>query len=175
MTTTAFDDQFTVAPEPVRQTYDTCSILRRNVADLEIALRKQTERAEKAEAELAKLREQEPVAWMLECQQWTGDTAWLLSWSKSGNGQCNRLDGESHQRALYERPIPRERSDSIPAPAVPDDWREVMAELAADLQASIEAEHAYRDQYSSVMRKYQNDMRIVERARTLLQAIEVTK
>lgn len=62
MTTTAHEDQFTDAPEPVRQPYDTGSILRRNVADLEVALRKQTKRAEKAEAELAKLREQELVA-----------------------------------------------------------------------------------------------------------------
>lgn len=57
-----------------------------------------------------------------------------------------------------------------PAPSVPEEWREVMAELAADLQSGIEAEYAYRDQYSSVMRKYQNDMRIVERARALLQS-----
>ena len=65
MTTTAFDDQFTDAPEPVRQQYSTADILRRNVVDLEIALRKQTERAEKAEAELAKLREQKPVATLI--------------------------------------------------------------------------------------------------------------
>ena len=65
MTTTAFDDQFTDAPEPVIQPYDTCSILRRNVADLEIALKQQTERAEAAEAELESLRWQEPVATLL--------------------------------------------------------------------------------------------------------------
>ena len=62
MTTTACDDQFTDAPEPVIQPYDTASILRRNVADLEIALKQQAERAEAAEAELERLREQEPVA-----------------------------------------------------------------------------------------------------------------
>ena len=65
MTTTAFDDQFTDAPELVRQPYDTASILRRNVADLEIALKQQTERAEAAEAELESLRWQEPVATLL--------------------------------------------------------------------------------------------------------------
>ena len=65
MTTTAFDDQFTDAPEPVLQPYSTADILRRNVADLEIALKQQTERAEKAEAELASLRWQEPVATLL--------------------------------------------------------------------------------------------------------------
>ena len=64
MTTTACDDQFTAEPEPVNQPYDTCSILRRNVADLELALKQQAERAEAAEAELARLREHEPVVWL---------------------------------------------------------------------------------------------------------------
>ena len=62
MTTTAHEDQFTAEPELVIKPYDTASILRRNVADLEIALKQQAERAEAAEAELARLREQEPVA-----------------------------------------------------------------------------------------------------------------
>lgn len=47
MTTTAFDDQFTVGTqtiETVRQPYDTVSILKRNVADLELELKRQTER-----------------------------------------------------------------------------------------------------------------------------------
>jgi len=58
MTTTAFDDQFAPEPvEPVRERYDTAAILRRNVADLEIALRKQTDRAEAAESELEAVRD----------------------------------------------------------------------------------------------------------------------
>jgi seryl-tRNA synthetase len=57
MTTTAREDQLTDAPESVRQPYDTGSILRRNVADLELALKQQTERAEAAEAELLAVRE----------------------------------------------------------------------------------------------------------------------
>lgn len=76
MTTTAHEDQFIAAPEPVRQPYDTASILRRNVAEIEVALRTQTERAEAAEAELAKLREQKPVAWMRE------DGNLYLAWQK---------------------------------------------------------------------------------------------
>jgi len=82
MTTTAHEDQFTTAPEPVtvtfkvdprpafikpapvRQPYITEAILRRNIADMEVALRKQTERAEKAEAELAKARDQKPVGYI---------------------------------------------------------------------------------------------------------------
>ena len=65
--------------------------------------------------------------------------------------------------------------DSAPAPAVPAEWREVMAELAADLQSACDAEHPHRDQYPSVMRKYNNDMEIVEKARALLQSAEVAK
>ena len=61
MSSTAHEDQFTDAPESVHQPYSTADILRRNVADLEIALRKQTKRAEKAEAELKELREQVPL------------------------------------------------------------------------------------------------------------------
>ena len=61
MSSTAHEDQFTDAPEPVHHPYSTADILRRNVADLEIALRKQTKRAEKAEAELKELREQVPL------------------------------------------------------------------------------------------------------------------
>ena len=55
MTTTAFDDQFTAAP--VHERYDVVTILRRNVAALELALKQQTERAEAAEAELLAVRD----------------------------------------------------------------------------------------------------------------------
>ena len=48
----------------------------------------------------------------------------------------------------------------------------MMAELAADLQAACDAEHPHRDQYPSVMRKYNNDMEIVEKARALLQSAD---
>lgn len=67
MTTTAFDDQFTPSTqtiEPVRQPYNTVAILRRNIADMEVALRTQTELKEKAEAELAKLAQQEPIKYL---------------------------------------------------------------------------------------------------------------
>ncbi len=66
MTTTAHEDQFTTSTqtiESVHAPYEPVAILKRNVAELELALKRQTERAEKTEAELAKLREQKPVAW----------------------------------------------------------------------------------------------------------------
>ena len=47
MTTTAFDDQFAPEPvEPVRERYDTATILRRNIADAEKEMQRQAERAE---------------------------------------------------------------------------------------------------------------------------------
>lgn len=183
MTTTAFDDQFAPEPvEPVRERYDTATILRRNIADLEIALKQQTDRAEAAEAELlavrddnhqmmleidglrkelAKLREQKPALYMAfsECGQfiryWTRDTA---------NLDATMAVNDFTVLEFFARPTP--------APAVPLQWREVMAELAADLQSACDAEHPHRDQYPSVMRKYNNDMEIVEKARALLQSVD---
>ena len=99
MTTTAHEDQYLATPEPVRQPYDTVAILRRNIADMEVALRTQTERAEAAEAELAKLREQKPVAWMRE------DGNLYLAWQK------DLCLPEVRFSPLYASPIP--------APAVP--------------------------------------------------------
>lgn len=163
MTTTAHEDQFTAEPEHVtHRPYDAAAILRQNVADLERELLRQRERADRAEAELKAAMGQEPVAHVK--YKATGGNVGL-SWIAIPTDAYYPREGEQ----LYTRPIP------APAPAVPEEWREVMAELAADLQASIEAEHAYRNQYSSVMRKYQNDMRIVERARALLQSAEVKK
>lgn len=94
MTTTACDDQFTVGTqtiERVRQPYDTASILRRNVADLELALRTQTELKEKAEAELAQARQQKPLIW--------GTSGELMDILKN---------------PIYSSPAP------VPAPAVPE-------------------------------------------------------
>ena len=52
--------------------------------------------------------EQEPVAWMLECPTMTGDTGWILSWSRTGVGLCNRLQGEEHEKPLYTAPPKRQ-------------------------------------------------------------------
>ncbi len=58
MPTIEFDGQFVLEPAaPVRERYDMVAILRRNVANLEIALKQQTDRAEAAEAELEAVRE----------------------------------------------------------------------------------------------------------------------
>ena len=51
----------------------------------------------------------EPVAWMLERQNMGGDTSWVLSWSRSGAGVCNRLAGEQSEKPLYTHPQPAKR------------------------------------------------------------------
>lgn len=101
MTTTAFDDQFTSEPEPVHHPYSTADILRRNVADLEIALRKQTKRAEKAEAELKELREQVPLTFVHDPNGYA-----------IGGTHTEIADALPVGTDLYTRPVP--------APAVPE-------------------------------------------------------
>jgi hypothetical protein len=121
MPTIEFDGQFVLEPvAPVRQPYDTAAILRRNVANLEIALRTQIERAEAAEAELlavrednhammleidgmrtelAKLREQKPVAYVK--YKATGGNVGL-SWLAVPTGAFYPREGEQ----LYAAPVP---------------------------------------------------------------------
>ena len=161
MTTTAHEDQYLAAPEPVREPLSREAILKRNVADLEVELKRQMERAEAAETELEKLREQKPVAWIRTEYGGTGER----TVSFKGRPNITSIRDEVINPVftpLYAAPVPD--------PAVPAEWREVMAELAADLQAACDAEHPHRDQYPSVMRKYNNDMEIVEKARALLQS-----
>lgn len=106
MTTTAHEDQFTDAPEPVRQTYDTVAILRRNIAALEVALRTQTERAEAADAELAKLAQQKPIKYLYRVTDCFGHDV-----LRDDPRDATIIE----TIPLYASPVP------IPAPAVPAD------------------------------------------------------
>ena len=121
MPTIEFDDQFVLEPAaPVRERYDMVAILRRNVANLEIALKRQTDRAEAAEAELlairednhsmmleihglrtelAKLAQQEPVAYVK--YKTTGGNVGL-SWLAVPTGAFYPREGEQ----LYVAPVP---------------------------------------------------------------------
>ena len=104
MTTTAFDDQFTPSTqtiEIVHAPYEPVAILKRNVAELELALKRQTERAEAAEAELARLAQQKPVAWRHE----NGNI--FLPWQK------DLIVTGAVFSPLYAAPVP--------APAVPNE------------------------------------------------------
>lgn len=55
-------------------------------------------------AKVEQMERQEPVAWMLNCPTLGGDTGWILSWTQSGAGLCNRLQGEENEKRLYALP-----------------------------------------------------------------------
>ena len=96
MPTIEFDDQFVLEPAaPVRERYDMVAILRRNVANLEIALRKQTERAEAAEAELLAIRE-DNHSMMLEIHSLRIERAAPDCQTCANRGQVNGLSQESY-------------------------------------------------------------------------------
>ena len=98
MSSTAFDDQFTAGTqtaEPVRQPYDIVSILQRNVADLEIALKRQTERAEAAESELLAIRE-DNHSMMLEIHSLRIERAAPDCQTCANRGRVNGLSQESY-------------------------------------------------------------------------------
>ena len=161
MTTTACDDQFSRTTERHIAMYSIESILRRNVADLEIALKQQTERAEAAdeklttaredmqswidsrngwmeragaaEAELAKLRKQKPVAWIN-----------LNKWTPSNGPRCvtpeeyeKELELLTKLTAVYAAPVPALAVLAPPTPFIPDDdTRRNDAEFAAQQAAT---------------------------------------
>ena len=96
MPTIEFDDQFVLEPAaPVRERYDMVAILRRNVANLEIALRKQTERAEAAEAELLAIRE-DNHSMMLEIHSLRIERAAPDCQTCANRGRVNGLSQESY-------------------------------------------------------------------------------
>ena len=96
MTTTACDDQFAPEPvAPVRERYDTATILRRNIYDMEVALRTQTERAEAAEAELLAIRE-DNHSMMLEIHSLRIERAAPDCQTCANRGLVNGLSQESY-------------------------------------------------------------------------------
>jgi hypothetical protein len=106
MTTTAFDDQFVAGTQTIERIHEPSSresILRRNIAALEVALRTQTERAEAAEVELAKAREQEPVGFVSE--------ACLEGVLDGTRYNISLFSEDIWTNPVYARPVP--------APAVP--------------------------------------------------------
>ena len=77
-----------------------------NAAAVSIALEAERLQCENyaLRARIEAMERQEPVAWMLNCPTLGGDTGWILSWTQSGAGQCNRLSGEENERKLYLAP-----------------------------------------------------------------------
>ena len=125
------------------------------------------DRAEKALKE-AQEQEQEPVAFW-----WIGpdgkDNGGPYRGKPSDAAIDNALNMGCEPLLLYARPVPA----AVVVPAVPEEWREVMTELADDL--AIEIDQSYppeRRAYLSEQRRYEGEMAIVNRARDLLQSAE---
>ena len=77
-------------------------------ADVMLGVLERLEEVEKERdallARIEAMEQQKPAAWMLNCQTLGGDTGWMLSWTQSGAGMCNRLSGEKNERKLYLAP-----------------------------------------------------------------------
>lgn len=70
---------------------------------------------------------------------------------------------------LYARPVPA--VPAVAVPAVPDEWRDVLRECADDLAIELDMRYQSRSHYPSELRKYENEMQPVYRARALLQSV----
>ena len=172
------------------------------------------ERAEKAEAELARMAQQEPVAFW-----WIGEGGENHGGPYRGMASEFSIDNARNSgcspQYLYAGPVPAVAAPAVQddcvsqdestmmmaasalalyragesaeymakaieallqssqaAPSVPEEWREVMTELADDL--AIEIDQSYppeRRAYPSEQRRYEREMEIVNRARALLQSV----
>jgi len=147
MTTTAHEDQFTTATqtiEPVRQLYDTAAILRRNVAELELALKQQMERAEAAEEKLTTARED------------------MQSWIDSRNGWMERA-------GAAEAELLAVREDNHSMMLEIDELRKELAATAPNVPTDEQIHAAYRNALGQSIRE--RDMPEIRKfARALLQS-----
>lgn len=145
---------------------------------INMLVRPALERAELAEAELAPLREQKPALYMAfsECGQfiryWTRDTA---------NLDATMAVNDFTVLEFFARPVPAAPAVAVPAVPdqfcdvtkliVPQEWRDVITELADDLSIELDMRYQSRSHYPSELRKYENEMQPVYRASALLQSV----
>jgi len=126
-------------------------------------------RAEAAEAELAKLREQKPVAFW-----WIGPDGKDNGGPYRGKPSDSAIDNARNMGCepvlLYARPVPA--VPAVAVPAVPEEWREVLRECADDLAIELDQRYGDSRKYPSEQRKYEAEMQPVYRARSLLQSAD---
>ena len=141
----------------------------REIDRLQAGMADAIRRAEKAEAELNALAEQEPIIY----DWWSEATElWLPCDDKDQANRC--IEKGRKIRSLYARPIPAEHTQQpatvgYAAYPIPQEWLEVMKELADDAQYYCDMQYPYRDRYHRDMVKYNAEMDIVHRARELLE------
>lgn len=136
-------------------------------SDLQSFIDSRNELMARAEAELAKLREQKPALYMAfsECGQfiryWTRDTA---------NLDATMAVNDFTVLEFFARPVPA--APTVAVPAVPEEWREVLRECADDLAIELDQRYGDSRKYPSEQRKYEAEMQPVYRARSLLQSAD---
>jgi hypothetical protein len=79
------------------------------------------------------------------------------------------LDLLREENGRLAKPIPV-ATPAVPASSVPEEWREVLRECADDLAIELDMRYQSRSHYPSELRKYENEMQPVYRARALLQS-----
>jgi len=145
------------------------AILRRNIADMEVDLRTQTERAEAAEAELAKLRKQEPIKYLYRVTDCFGHD--VLRDDPKGATILETIP-------LFAAPVP--------APAVPATCKiSLQVDIREMLQWLIDqrGKHGHNHKQSGIWDDDNGAMAgkpceacaMYDKARALLQSAEVTK
>ena len=90
-------------------------------------------------AKITEMERQEPVAWMLNCPTLGGDIGWILSWTQSGAGLCNRLQGEENEKRLYALPCAQPETRS------PDGWKLVPIEPTPMMKTAGIGVEVYQD------------------------------
>ena len=139
------------------------------IHNLQLRLENAVARAEKSEAELKALAEQEPIIY----EWWSEATElWLPCDDKDQANRC--IEKGRKIRPLYARPIPAEHT---PQPAtvggaaypIPAEWLDIVKELADDAEYACDIQYPYRSVYPGDMTKYHAEMAIVRRARKLLE------
>lgn len=130
------------------------------------------QRAGRAEAALKEAQEQPPSFWV--------SADGFRSRGSGRNIATKPEKRKSDDVPLYARPVPAAPAVAVPAVPdqfcdvtkliVPQEWRDVITELADDLSIELDMRYQSRSHYPSELRKYENEMQPVYRARALLQS-----
>lgn len=151
----------------VSEAAEAASILAAEVRRLRDEVNGLTGSLDRAEKALKEAQEQEPVAFW-----WIGPDGKDNGGPYRGKPSDSAIDKARNMGCepvlLYARPVPA--APAVAAPAVPEEWREVLRECADDLAIELDQRYGDSRKYPSEQRKYEAEMQPVYRARALLQS-----
>ena len=151
----------------VSEAAEAASILAAEVRLLRDEVNGLTGSLDRAEKALKEAQEQEPVAFW-----WIGPDGKDNGGPYRGKPSDSAIDNARNMGCepvlLYARPVPS--APAVAVPAVTEEWRDVITELVDDLSIELDMRYQSRSHYPSELRKYENEMQPVYRARALLQS-----